>query len=65
MLDVGSGTGYLLRRIAARCPEAVELTGIDAAPAMVEVAGAAAADGRVRFLTGTAEDRHCRGTAHA
>ncbi|MGO9501776.1 MAG: hypothetical protein ACLPUO_09400 [Streptosporangiaceae bacterium] len=51
--------------MAARCPEAVELTGIDAAPAMVEVAGAAAADGRVRFLTGTAEDRHCRGTAHA
>src|SRR5580704_17187977 len=55
ILDVGCGTGYLLGRLAARAPRAQILAGIDAAPAMIEVARAAAADDRLRFVTGTAE----------
>jgi ubiquinone/menaquinone biosynthesis C-methylase UbiE len=55
ILDVGCGTGYLLRRLAARCPQAAELAGIDAAPAMVAVAAAAATDDRLHFSAGTAE----------
>jgi ubiquinone/menaquinone biosynthesis C-methylase UbiE len=60
VLDVGCGTGYLLRRLAERCPGAVELAGIDAAPAMIEAAEAAAArvasgDGRLEFRVGAAE----------
>lgn len=55
ILDVGCGTGYLLRQLASRCPRAAELTGIDAAAAMIEVAAAAAADDRLRFCEGTAE----------
>jgi ubiquinone/menaquinone biosynthesis C-methylase UbiE len=55
ILDVGCGTGYLLRQLAARCPQASELAGIDAAPAMIEVAAATAADDRLHFLVGTAE----------
>ena len=38
ILDVGCGTGYLLRRLAQRCPAATELAGIDAAPEMIEAA---------------------------
>jgi SAM-dependent methyltransferase len=30
VLDVGSGPGYLLRQLAARAPDAVELGGVDA-----------------------------------
>jgi ubiquinone/menaquinone biosynthesis C-methylase UbiE len=55
ILDVGCGTGYLLGRLAARAPQAQVLAGIDAAPAMIEVARAAAADDRLRFVVGTAE----------
>ena len=55
ILDVGCGTGYLLGRLAARAPQAEVLAGIDAAPAMIEVARAAAADDRLRFVVGTAE----------
>jgi ubiquinone/menaquinone biosynthesis C-methylase UbiE len=55
ILDVGCGTGYLLGRLAARAPGAEVLAGIDAAPAMIEVARAAAADSRPRFVVGTAE----------
>ena len=55
ILDVGCGTGYLLGRLAARAPQAEVLAGIDAAPAMIEVARAAAADDRTRFVMGTAE----------
>jgi ubiquinone/menaquinone biosynthesis C-methylase UbiE len=55
ILDVGCGTGYLLGRLAARAPQAETLAGIDAAPAMIEVAGDAAADDRLRFVVSTAE----------
>jgi len=55
VLDVGCGTGLLLRRLSARLPNA-ELVGIDPAHGMIEVASAAsAADGRVRFISGAAE----------
>ncbi len=54
MLDVGCGTGYLLGRLAALAPQAEVLAGIDAAPAMIKVARAAA-DDRLRFVAGTAE----------
>ncbi len=55
ILDVGCGTGYLLRRLAARCPAAAGLAGVDAAPAMIQVARQAATDRRLSFLAGTAE----------
>jgi ubiquinone/menaquinone biosynthesis C-methylase UbiE len=55
ILDVGCGTGYLLGQLAARSPQSDALAGIDAAPAMIEVARSAATDGRVRFVVGTAE----------
>jgi ubiquinone/menaquinone biosynthesis C-methylase UbiE len=55
ILDVGCGTGYLLGQLAARAPQAGALAGIDAAPAMIEVASSAATDGRVRLVVGTAE----------
>ncbi|HTZ07714.1 MAG TPA: methyltransferase domain-containing protein, partial [Acidimicrobiales bacterium] len=47
VLDVGCGTGYLLRRLAQRLPEAVSLEGVDPAPAMVAAATAAGADPRL------------------
>jgi ubiquinone/menaquinone biosynthesis C-methylase UbiE len=56
ILDVGCGTGYLLRRLAARCPQAVEFAGVDPAPAMIAAARAAGADARLRWLEGTAEE---------
>jgi ubiquinone/menaquinone biosynthesis C-methylase UbiE len=55
ILDVGSGTGYVLRKLAAALPSAAELTGIDAAPGMVRVASDQAGDERLQFLSGTAE----------
>jgi ubiquinone/menaquinone biosynthesis C-methylase UbiE len=56
VLDVGSGTGYALRRLAEALPAAQELTGVDAAPDMVRVAREASEDRRVRFIQGAAED---------
>jgi ubiquinone/menaquinone biosynthesis C-methylase UbiE len=56
ILDVGCGTGYLLRQLADRCPDATELTGVDPAPAMIAAARAAAADDRLRWREGTAEE---------
>jgi len=60
VLDVGCGTGYLLRSLAERLPQAEALRGVDAAPAMVEVAAATAAserpgDSRLTFARATAE----------
>ena len=56
ILDVGCGTGYLLRQLADRCPDAAELTGVDPASAMIAAARAAAAGERLRWLEGTAEE---------
>jgi ubiquinone/menaquinone biosynthesis C-methylase UbiE len=55
VLDVGSGTGYLLNLLASRLPDAAEFTGVDAAPAMVAAARARTTDERVRFTQGSAE----------
>jgi SAM-dependent methyltransferase len=55
ILDVGCGTGYLLRQLASRVPESLELAGIDAAAPMIEVARANARDARLQFLVGVAE----------
>jgi ubiquinone/menaquinone biosynthesis C-methylase UbiE len=55
VLDVGCGTGYLLRQLAARAPDAVELAGLDAAAEMVRVARESTDDPRARFQAGTAE----------
>jgi ubiquinone/menaquinone biosynthesis C-methylase UbiE len=55
VLDIGCGTGYLLRLLAERCPQATELAGIDAAPSMIGAAERAADDLRLRFTVGAAE----------
>lgn len=55
LLDVGCGTGYLLRVVAAGCPAAVELAGVDPAAPMVDVAIASTADPRVSVAVGSAE----------
>jgi ubiquinone/menaquinone biosynthesis C-methylase UbiE len=55
VLDIGCGTGYLLRRLARQYPQASELAGIDAAPSMIQAAAAAADDQRLRFSVGLAE----------
>ena len=55
VLDVGCGTGYLLRQLATQIPAAHELVGIDAAHTMVDIAQRATSDDRLRFSTGTAE----------
>ena len=55
VLDVGSGTGYLLNLLASRLPDAAEFTGVDAAPAMVTAARARTTDQRARFVQGAAE----------
>ncbi|MGA2521017.1 MAG: class I SAM-dependent methyltransferase [Acidimicrobiales bacterium] len=55
ILDVGCGTGYLLQSLARRCPEALELAGIDAAPSMIDTARAHAGDGPLVFATGVVE----------
>lgn len=64
VLDVGCGTGLLLRELSQRLPEARELTGVDAAAAMIDAASAAGdpalgrarqTDDRLRYLHGCAE----------
>lgn len=55
VLDVGCGTGYLLRLLAGRCPQATELAGVDPAPSMIEAADQATDDRRLRFTVGAAE----------
>jgi ubiquinone/menaquinone biosynthesis C-methylase UbiE len=55
VLDVGCGTGYLLRMLASHYPGAEELAGIDAATNMIETASRLADDKRLTFVTGVAE----------
>lgn len=55
VLDVGCGTGFLLRLLAERLPEAEDLAGIDAAAGMIDVAQSGGHDLRLRFSTGVAE----------
>jgi len=49
VLDVGCGTGYLLRLLVARYPESTELAGIDPAHNMIETASATASGGWIKF----------------
>jgi SAM-dependent methyltransferase len=55
VLDVGCGTGLLLRDLARRLPGAASLRGVDAAAGMIEQARAKAGDPRLRFEQGAAE----------
>lgn len=55
VLDVGCGTGFLLRLLSQRLPGAEELVGVDAAPGMIDVAQSMGDDPRLGFSTGTAE----------
>ncbi|UQX11679.1 class I SAM-dependent methyltransferase [Candidatus Mycobacterium methanotrophicum] len=59
VLDLGCGTGYLLRALADRYPDAEQLVGIDAAPAMVKTATALTCDDRLTFTVGVAEQIGC------
>jgi ubiquinone/menaquinone biosynthesis C-methylase UbiE len=56
VLDVGCGTGYLLRTLAGRHPAAEKFCGIDAAPHMVETATSLSRDDRLDFSVGVAEE---------
>jgi ubiquinone/menaquinone biosynthesis C-methylase UbiE len=56
LLDVGCGTGALLRSLAERLPGAATLAGVDPAPAMLEQAATRlGADHRARLAVGVAE----------
>ena len=55
VLDIGCGTGYLLRLLAWQWPQASELAGIDPAPSMIEGAAGSARDERLRFCISAAE----------
>jgi ubiquinone/menaquinone biosynthesis C-methylase UbiE len=56
VLDVGCGTGYLLRVLAQRYPDAQQLIGMDAAPQMVAAASTFTDSDRLTFSAGVAED---------
>jgi ubiquinone/menaquinone biosynthesis C-methylase UbiE len=56
ILDVGCGTGYLLRELAEKLPAAQILRGVDAAPQMVEVAQLMARDEWLELVVAMAED---------
>lgn len=52
VLDVGCGTGDLLRLLAERFPAATELAGVDPAPELIRIAEAQADDERLWFASG-------------
>ena len=56
VLDVGCGTGMVLRLLAGKNPDAEELVGIDPAAGMIAVAHSMANDPRLRFCIGVAEN---------
>jgi ubiquinone/menaquinone biosynthesis C-methylase UbiE len=55
VLDVGCGTGYLLRLLAGQYRRATGLAGVDAAPAVIAAAQQAAGDSRLHFSVAAAE----------
>jgi ubiquinone/menaquinone biosynthesis C-methylase UbiE len=55
VLDVGCGTGMLLRDLAARLPGSVELIGVDPAPGCQKARTANGDEERVRYEQATAE----------
>src|SRR5713226_7448543 len=55
ILDVGCGTGKLLKSARARFPGA-RLVGVDAATEMVKFAQSSTPDGSIEFRQATAED---------
>lgn len=55
ILDVGCGTGQLLRKLAIDFESATELIGVDASPAMIQSAKQARGDTRIRFEVAAAE----------
>jgi ubiquinone/menaquinone biosynthesis C-methylase UbiE len=56
VLDVGCGTGYLLRVLARDYPDAELLAGVDPAPAMIKAATFLAVDQPCSFVAGRAEE---------
>jgi ubiquinone/menaquinone biosynthesis C-methylase UbiE len=57
VLDIGCGTGVLLRLLAERVRGQVPLLGVDPSPAMITAGHAEGnLDARVRLVAGTAED---------
>ena len=55
VLDLGCGTGYLVRALAGHYPDAEQLVGIDAAPEMVRTASATTHEDRLTFAVGVEE----------
>ena len=55
ILDVGCGTGYLLRLLAKQRPDAISLVGIDPASTMLHVAREQTSDQRIEFTAGAVE----------
>lgn len=56
VLDVGCGTGYLLRTLGHRYPGVRQLCGVDAAPQMIAAASSSGGDDRLSFAVGVAEE---------